>query len=141
VKVTGVVIFMKLPIVLVILLVLVACTQAAPSLSYWFEPAPAGIHVRRSTVVAVFLDPSFYYRLEASSAHFYSLISTQQLTEFAINSYACQALFSRPTPWTLWWQPKSLDASSCYQGDVRGNIVYLLFSPGQSTAYLDIQNT
>ena len=122
-------------------LLLSGCVQPAPQLNYWFENISPDIKVKRSVVVAVFLDPSFYYKLEAPSEVIALFIDKYQLTKYSIDLYACQAIFNKPTPWTFWWQPKTLNAPSCYEGYLNGNILYLLYVSGNSEVYLYVQNT
>lgn len=117
------------------------CVSRAPDLSHWFERVAPDVRVTESTVIAIGMDPSFYYKLEASPGSIEQLIADYELAPFEIGSYTCSKLLEGPEPGSQWWRAQDLGASTCHHGNLKGNIIYLLHTPNRTEAYLYIQNT
>lgn len=118
----------------------------APALSHWLGDAATGVRVEQSTAVVFFLDPGFYYKVDAPAAALARLVAAHRLEASPIGDFACRAALEPPTPSpspveVRWWTPRQLKAPQCYQGRVGGNIVYVIYVATTRTAFIYVQNT
>jgi hypothetical protein len=100
----------------------------------------------KSSSVAFFLDPSFFYKFTATEQEFGEIVSQLELEPIPNDQrdYYQEYVFGRnkPLPWhSWWWRPNFTLDSLLFSGHRNGNQLYLLYDSTAHVIYLYIQNT